>query len=911
MGLRKYLKKMGMVESIRGKLVFYFLAILIVPIFVFTAVEYHRENALIRERVKKQLSDIADSRMAVIDGWVEEKSAGASMLAGNLLIKNHFTALLPYAKNPALLKKQPDYVELLDPLNRLIRSYGYYEATLCDKDGIVVISTTEDMVGKSVKGVEYFEGGLHTADGKVYIQDIFYTGKTNQPVMAFSYPVKSFIPDGNPRFGTIGVAVLKVDLSRTFYALALSWTGTGETGETLLARKEGNDVVFLSKLRHMKDAPLGFRLSVDKRRPLPAYLAASGLNGIIETRDYRGVDVIAAYRYMPRIRWGLVAKVDTAEALEPLREMGKTAMWTLLLSVFSITILMYVVSRTIVAPIGLLAENTRKIASGDFTVKLPEFGKDEIGELARSFNGMADALRISSREVEKRGQALEKVNAELTEFTGSLEDIVRSRTLELEALNRSQAVIMKNLDERSAALEKSQVELKRFTSELEESRNRVKENLEIVERANVELRRMDRMKDHFLGMISHELRTPLSLIMGYSSNMLSDRALMLDPKVEEEVEGIYKGADRLRGIITEMLDISTIDAKGMKLAFRPVDLGRMVKEVVYELDVFVRERKQTVEVGDFSVVPPLMLDRSRMYQVLVNIIGNAIKFTPDGGTIWITPSVQEVSPDMTLGKVMDYSRQVEIVVKDSGIGLDKDELGRIFEKFYEVGEIEKHTTSKYQFLGRGVGLGLPIARGIVEAHGGLLWAESEGYDQARCPGSSFHIVLPVRVAEEEPVEPLPAYVEAVSGLETRSGVTAMKADEPGRAPTGRHKVLVIEDDHDVLNLTMYILKKKYDVYKALDGAEGIKLARMLKPDLIMLDVYMDGMNGYEVCQILKSDPDTRDITLAMFTAGVQRWEVEKGYSSGADGYITKPFKPDELLAKVEGLISGRLETANS
>jgi signal transduction histidine kinase len=144
-------------------------------------------------------------------------------------------------------------------------------------------------------------------------------------------------------------------------------------------------------------------------------------------------------------------------------------------------------------------------------------------------------------------------------------------------------------------------------------------------------------------------------------------------------------------------------------------------------------------------VPQLRIDKNRMRQVLVNIVGNAIKFTPDGGRIEISFERRGTGSPLLSRHSLPDGEYLEIVIKDSGIGVDADELARIFEKFYEVGEIDKHATSKFGFLGRGVGLGLPIARGIVEAHGGRLWAESKGYDPERCPGSSFHILLPVTV----------------------------------------------------------------------------------------------------------------------------------------------------------------------
>jgi len=378
--------------------------------------------------------------------------------------------------------------------------------------------------------------------------------------------------------------------------------------------------------------------------------------------------------------------------------------------------------------------------------------------------------------------------------------------------------------------------------------------------------------------------------------------------MEEEAEGTYKGAERLKNIITEMLDVSRIDARGLSLSFEKVDVGRLVGDVLEELSPFIRERKQNLVVADFSGLPEITLDRRRIHQVLLNVIGNAIKFTPDGGRIEIQNRVHRVDHGLGRRVTEVLAEHLDIVIKDTGIGLDKGEVENIFEKFYEVGDIEKHMTSKYRFLGRGMGLGLPIARGIVEAHGGWLWAESDGYDPVKCPGSSFHIMLPLtqRAVGERPKEP--GAVEMPTPV--MSPAAAKGVQEFGGETAAKPAVLIIEDDADLMNLTELILRDKYDVRKAKDGYEGIRIAREEVPDLILLDVYMEGINGYKVCEILKSDPLTKDITIALFTAGVQKWEVDKGFSSGADDYITKPFKPAELLAKVDDLISGRMAYHN-
>jgi signal transduction histidine kinase len=899
------IKDIRLKGSLKGRLILYFALLVIIPFLLIGAMAYQSENSALRERIRSHLTSIADIQKSRIQSWLVERSSDVKFLVGHSRIDSDVVFLEKFSD----LKKAyrtVQYMELRDLLKETAQVNGYLQANIIDEHGRIVASSDEAIVGQPRADREYFKGASTLGiEGKneVYIRDIYYNQYLKALVMAFSAPI---IRDG--KFS--GAAVLIVGMDQSFYPIFAGWPGMRPSGDTIICRIEDGYLVYLNRLRFMNDAPLKLRFRIGNA-PEPGVLAASGHEGIIEAGDYRGMEVLAVYRYIPETKWGFVVKEDEGDAFAPVHALTRKVAFTLGLTVILVIFLVYVISNKIAEPIVSMSALASRIAEGDFSVNLPVKSTDEIGKLASSFNEMAAALQAYKAEVDQKNEELEKANTELKDLTQSLEEKVKGRTIELEELNRALLSMMEDLDERTEALEASQVELRRFAEEVEESRNRIRENLEIVERANVELRRIDRMKDHFLGMMSHELRTPLSLITGYSSNLISDQSIKMDPKVLEALEGIYKGAERLRMIITEMLDVSQIDAKGLRLTFTPTNIGDLVEEVIRELSTFIKSRNQEISLEDYAGLPQVAIDRKRMRQVLVNIIGNAIKFTPDGGKI--TVSFKKFKSDRMLTKgPLNY---LDIVIKDSGIGLDKEELDRIFEKFYEVGEIDKHSTSKYAYLGRGVGLGLPIARGIVEAHGGTLWAESSGYDAVNCPGSSFHIVLPINVQTGE-LATMGLVAETAEGrsmhpTEKETPKAAEVADaapakpEPSPAPARKPKVLLIEDDIDIQNLTARLLKDQYEVVKAEGGKDGIEVARETLPDLILLDVYMEDMTGYEVCEILKSDQKTKDIPIAMFTAGAQRWEVDKGYKSGADDYITKPFKPDELLAKIKELVKCR------
>jgi hypothetical protein len=261
------------------------------------------------------------------------------------------------------------------------------------------------------------------------------------------------------------------------------------------------------------------------------------------------------------------------------------------------------------------------------------------------------------------------------------------------------------------------------------------------------------MKDSFLGLASHELKTPLTVIMGYSELILSDMVGMVDKSVLEMVENIANAAGRLDSIIKDMVDVSMIDEKRLQLKIEEVNLNRLIEISVNELRFFFSLRKQEIDLRLDETIPIIKGDSYRLIQLLSNVLNNAIKFTPDGGTITVSTSAKyllrskkpdesdHMPPVVNIGK--EHHLYVEVTVEDTGIGIDREEQVRIFEKFYEVGNIEEHSTGKVAFRGKGTGLGLAIAKGIVEMHGGDIWVESQGYNPDSCPGSVFHILLPL------------------------------------------------------------------------------------------------------------------------------------------------------------------------
>lgn len=287
---------------------------------------------------------------------------------------------------------------------------------------------------------------------------------------------------------------------------------------------------------------------------------------------------------------------------------------------------------------------------------------------------------------------------------------------------------------------------------------REKEIIRNLEQSAAGLARLNKMKDSFLGLASHELKTPLTVILGYSELLLNEMNDQLSENAKEMVSSISNAGMRLDGIVKDMIDISMLDQKQLKLKLTDLNINSLVEHTIHELRFFFSIRNLRISVYLDPALPQFNGDKSRLIQLLTNVIGNAIKFTPDGGNItvstklktfshnWRSDSFTEAeSSQITQGDI----QAIEISILDTGIGISKEDQLKIFDKFFEAGDIEEHSTGKVAFKSRGTGLGLSIAKGIAEAHGGQIWVESAGYDQLTLPGSTFYIMLPIRNSEKE------------------------------------------------------------------------------------------------------------------------------------------------------------------
>ncbi len=262
---------------------------------------------------------------------------------------------------------------------------------------------------------------------------------------------------------------------------------------------------------------------------------------------------------------------------------------------------------------------------------------------------------------------------------------------------------------------------------------RLETSLRELEASNRALRRLDRIKEDFIQLTAHELRTPLTTVYGYSRLVQTlpvvQELMARDPEVHACLSGLIDSIERFHRVIDEIIVVSRIASDHLDLKRSPTALARLVERVLQDYAGVAGQRRLTLRAHLDRVAKLFLADTDLLELALGNLLGNAIKYTPDGGTITIYSETSDET--------------VTISVHDTGIGIDPDEQEQIFDRFYTAGDTQLHTTSKTAFRGGGLGLGLAICRGIVEAHGGRIWVESEGCDPERLPGSTFVIQLPL------------------------------------------------------------------------------------------------------------------------------------------------------------------------
>ena len=262
---------------------------------------------------------------------------------------------------------------------------------------------------------------------------------------------------------------------------------------------------------------------------------------------------------------------------------------------------------------------------------------------------------------------------------------------------------------------------------------------EELRRAYHNLARLDRAKADFISVVGHELRTPLTVISGYANMLKSAAKIREDESLSTLLGGMTGSVQRLHAIINSILDVSKIDVAALKTRRVPVSIAVLIKQVQATFQDALNERSLTFELEGLSELPFILGDSDLLYKAFYHLIMNAIKYTPDGGQIRVSGNAAETQGGR---------RVIELAFADTGIGIDPEHHDLVFDKFYQTGQVMLHSSGTTKFKGGGPGLGLAIAKGAIDAHGGAIWVESPGYDEDALPGSCFHVRLPLEMWEQ-------------------------------------------------------------------------------------------------------------------------------------------------------------------
>ncbi|RMD58052.1 response regulator [Candidatus Parcubacteria bacterium] len=428
------------------------------------------------------------------------------------------------------------------------------------------------------------------------------------------------------------------------------------------------------------------------------------------------------------------------------------------------------------------------------------------------------------------------------------------------------------------------------------SRIRLKEQLKMKRFEAEKLKELDQMKSRFFANISHEFRTPLTLILGPVEQMISGD---LDGTTRDKLHFVKKSARRLLRLINQLLDFSQLEVGKMSLRAAPGDIVECVKGITMSF-ASLAERNQ-IALRFFAKEQPIEVyfDRDKMEKVVINLLANALKFTPAGGEVLVTVerlSLKPHSPAEFKGGV------IQITVSDTGIGIAADQLPRIFDRFYQADHTLRH---EYE----GTGLGLALAKEFVELHGGRISVESkEG------KGTTFTVRLPLGKEHLKPEEILASAV-VIRPVDADSELPDFEKEEdveltaesvvPATEMDNDHLILLVDDHADFRAHLRESLQEFGKVIEARNGAEGLACALETIPDLVISDVMMPKMTGFELCAALKTDERTSHIPVILLTARADQQDKVEGLETGADDYLSKPFDAKELLARVKNLITLR------
>ncbi len=422
------------------------------------------------------------------------------------------------------------------------------------------------------------------------------------------------------------------------------------------------------------------------------------------------------------------------------------------------------------------------------------------------------------------------------------------------------------------------------------SRTIMKKEMMLKEMETNQLKELDDMKTRFFSNITHEFRTPLTLIIGPAEQLKTEHPA--DPRINSLANGIIYNSKQLLTLVNRLMELAKLESGTSKLLLQRGNPAGMTGLVVQSFETDARSRQISLSFTESGVPANCSFFADALERIVYNLVSNALKFTEPGGKVDVSISAD---PENLI-----------LSVDDTGIGIPADDLPHIFDRFYQV---EQDARRAQGAADAGTGIGLAMVKELIDQMGGRIEVESSTSSPT---GTSFMLLLPYTAdvdGEGLTGEVLTGEV-LTGGPLTGEGVTSAAkvgegpADDPDPSED-RTQILLIEDSPELAEFITSILSSQYDVKHALNGALGLEQTLALMPDVIISDVMMPVMNGFEFCRRVKADIRTNHIPVIMLTAKSAQEDLIEGLTLGANDYLAKPFHPTELLLRIRNLLDAQ------
>ena len=926
-------------KSLLLQLVTYFSVLSTVTVSIVAFSAYVRSRDALQSSVIDRLKVATSLKEYQLNEWVVNQRKDVILLTQLPEIKTELTTLLTVSPT------KPEYIAAYTRLNKFWAEIiaikpNLSSAIATTNGGFVVYSSEGDNLVGKFRPLSDPTTFFTLQSANTVVPNFYLSTVTGKAQITFATPI---FDREEMRMGAISINLALQDIDN----LIRERTGLGKTSATYLVGRAGKKSVFISREESKAKTDSKANNKLDNKEIVEVKsdgidLALAKQDGYGLYNNYTGIPVVGVFRWSTSQNLAILAEINQDEAFEPANRLARDIILIGLSSAGILLVAVYLLARRITQPILVIADAANQVSGGNLNAQAPILTKDEIGILAIAFNQMTSQLKASGEQ--------------LSEYSRTLEQKVEQRTSEIKAIidNMVDGLVVVDGEDRITQFNPALVGMIGISSKAISGANNygeifkdeaisnlvtsTRENpkqvfseeftlpdrrtgkavatsifreVDIAEEAELspELRgnlrmdylgtvilirditaekEVDRMKTDFISTVSHELRTPLTSVLGFAKliqKKLDESIFPLiqtdDKKVNrtvrqvtENIEIIVSEGSRLTKLINEVLDIAKIEAGQMQWNMDNLAITEVIDRAFAATSALFEQKGLLLVQEIASDMPNVYGDRDRLIQVVINLISNAVKFTERGS---ITCRVKQ------------DNQSIMVSVIDQGVGISESDQPKVFEKFKQVGDT---LTDKPQ----GTGLGLPISREIVEHHGGRIWVDSE-----LGKGSTFSFMLPIAVTKNGSQTPSINFDILIDQLKKR--VSSDQQLDTQTALESSKNILVIDDDSSIRSLLRQELEAKgYRVREAENGQEAIAKVRESRPDLITLDIIMQGISGYDVAAILKSDPATLDIPIIIVSVLDDK---DRGLHLGIDSYVTKPLDMVVLMREVELLLSSK------